>query len=160
MATKTKDKATLTTTKGASKGQKVLIATLTLYLEAGKATPAPPVGPALGQYGLNIAEFCKNYNAQTAKMQGYIVPAIVYVYSDRTYKFITKTPPTSSLLLKALNIESGSPQPNRIKVGKITKDKLIEIAKIKLPDLNTRNLAPDVPIIAGQATNMGIEVEL
>jgi len=159
MATKTKDKATLAT-KGAPKGQKVLIATLTLYLEAGKATPAPPVGPALGQYGLNIAEFCKNYNAQTAKMQGYIVPAIVYVYSDRTYKFITKTPPTSSLLLKALNIESGSPQPNRTKVGKITKDKLIEIAKIKLPDLNTRNLETAVKIIAGQAKNMGIEVEL
>jgi len=153
MAVKTKEKIAPT-----AKGQKVLVSTLTLYLEAGKATPAPPVGPALGQYGLNIAEFCKNYNAQTAKMQGYIVPAIVYVYSDRTYKFVLKTPPTSSLLLKALGIESGSPQPNRTKVGKITKDKLLEIAKMKLPDLNTRNLDKAVKIIAAQAKNMGIEV--
>ncbi len=153
MAVKTKEKMA-----AAPKGQKVLVATLTLYLEAGKATPAPPVGPALGQYGLNIAEFCKNYNAQTAKMQGYIVPAIVYVYSDRTYKFVLKTPPTSSLILKALGIESGSPQPNRQKVGKITKDKLIEIAKMKLPDLNTRNIETAVKIIAAQAKNMGVEV--
>lgn len=156
MAVKTKEKALAST----AKGQKTLVATLTLYLEAGKATPAPPVGPALGQYGLNIAEFCKNYNAQTAKMQGYIVPAIVYVYSDRTYKFVLKTPPTSSLILKALNIESGSAQPNRQKVGKITKEKLIEIAKIKMPDLNTRNLESAVKIIAAQAKNMGVEVIL
>lgn len=154
MAVKTKEKISAS----APKGQKVLVATLTLYLEAGKATPAPPVGPALGQYGLNIAEFCKNYNAQTAKMQGHIIPAIVYVYSDRTYKFILKTPPTSSLILKALGIESGSSQPNRQKVGKITKEKLIEIAKMKLPDLNTRNLDSAVKIIAAQAKNMGIEV--
>lgn len=153
MAVKTKEKMA-----AAPKGQKVLVATLTLYLEAGKATPAPPVGPALGQYGLNIAEFCKNYNAQTAKMQGYIVPAIVYVYSDRTYKFVLKTPPTSSLILKALGIESGSPQPNRQKVGKITKDKLIEIAKMKLPDLNTKSIESAVKIIAAQAKNMGVEV--
>lgn len=154
MPVKTKEKITAT----APKGQKVLVSTLTLYLEAGKATPAPPVGPALGQYGLNIAEFCKNYNAQTAKMQGYIVPAIVYVYSDRTYKFVLKTPPTSSLLLKAIGVESGSSQPNRTKVGKITKDKLVEIAKMKLPDLNTRNIETAVKIIAAQAKNMGIEV--
>jgi len=153
MAVKTKEKM-----GAATKGAKVLVSTLTLYLEAGKATPAPPVGPALGQYGLNIAEFCKNYNAQTAKMQGYIIPAIVYVYSDRTYKFILKTPPTSSLILKALGIESGSPQPNRNKVGKITKDKLIEIAKMKLPDLNTKSIDKAVKIIAAQAKNMGIEV--
>ncbi|MCS7243702.1 MAG: 50S ribosomal protein L11 [Candidatus Calescibacterium sp.] len=143
---------------GVPKGQKVLVSTLTLYLEAGKATPAPPVGPALGQYGLNIAEFCKNYNAQTSKMQGYIVPAIVYVYSDRTYKFTLKTPPTSTLLLKALGIESGSPQPNRTKVGKITREKLVEIAKMKLPDLNTKNIDSAVKIVAAQAKNMGIEV--
>ncbi|MFN3995425.1 MAG: 50S ribosomal protein L11 [bacterium] len=155
MAVKTKEKIGV-----GAKGPKTLVSTLTLYLEAGKATPAPPVGPALGQYGLNIAEFCKNYNAQTAKMQGYIVPAIVYVYSDRTYKFVLKTPPTSSLILKALNLESGSSQPNRQKVGKITKDKLIEIAKMKMPDLNTRNLETAVKIIAAQAKNMGIEVVL
>lgn len=155
MAVKTKEKMAV-----GGKGAKTLVSTLTLYLEAGKATPAPPVGPALGQYGLNIAEFCKNYNAQTAKMQGYIVPAIVYVYSDRTYKFVLKTPPTSSLILKALNLESGSSQPNRQKVGKITKDKLIEIAKMKMPDLNTKNLETAVKIIAAQAKNMGIEVVL
>ncbi|MCS6955297.1 MAG: 50S ribosomal protein L11 [Candidatus Calescibacterium sp.] len=143
---------------GVPKGQKVLVSTLTLYLEAGKATPAPPVGPALGQYGLNIAEFCKNYNAQTSKMQGYIVPAIVYVYSDRTYKFTLKTPPTSTLLLKAIGIESGSSQPNRTKVGKITREKLVEIAKMKLPDLNTKNIDSAVKIVAAQAKNMGIEV--
>ena len=145
--------------KGKLRG-KQLIATLRLYIEAGQARPTPPIGPALGQYGLNIMDFCKAYNAQTAHMKGMIVPAIVYIYSDKTFRFRLKTPPTSWLIFRALGIEGGSGEPNKKKVGKLTRKQLEEIAKIKMPDLNTRDIEKAIRIIAGQARSMGVEVEL
>ena len=129
-----------------------------LQIPAGKATPAPPVGPALGQAGVNIMDFCKNFNARTAKDEGLIIPVVVTVYADRSYTFITKTPPASILLLKAAGIPKGSGTPNKEKVGKVTKNQVEEIAKTKLPDLNAGDLPAAVKIIEGTARSMGIEV--
>ncbi len=137
---------------------KKVIAEIRLQLPAGKATPAPPVGPALGQRGINIMEFCKRFNAQTADKVGMILPVIVTVYEDRSFSFIVKTPPASFLLKRAAGIEKGSSEPGRKIVGKVTKKQIEEIAKIKMPDLNTTNLEAAMRIIEGTAKSMGIEV--
>ena len=137
---------------------KKIVGYVKLQLPAGQATPAPPVGPALGQHGLNIMDFCKAFNAKTQKLTGTIIPVVLTVYSDRTYTFITKTPPASFLLLKAAVVEPGSPEPNRNKVGKVTKAQVEEIARTKLPDLNTTSLDAAIRIIEGTARSMGIEV--
>ena len=129
-----------------------------LQIAAGKATPAPPVGTALGPQGVNIMDFCKNFNAKTAKDEGLIIPVVVTVYADRSYSFITKTPPAAILLLKAAGIPKGSGTPNKEKVGKVTKNQVEEIAKTKLPDLNAGDLPAAVKIIEGTARSMGIEV--
>lgn len=130
-----------------------------LQIPAGKATPSPPVGPALGQYGLNIMDFCKAFNARTADQEGLIIPAVITVYSDKTYSFITKTPPAAVLIKRALNIAKGSPEPNREKVGKLSQAQLEEIAKIKMPDLNVYDLEAAKKIVAGSARSMGVEIE-
>jgi large subunit ribosomal protein L11 len=130
-----------------------------LQCPAGKANPAPPVGPALGQYGVNIMEFCKQYNARTAEHMGTIIPAEITVYEDRSFTFITKTPPASTLLLKAAGIEKGSGEPHMTKVAKITKKQVEDIAKIKMPDLNANDMAGASKIIEGTARSMGIVVE-
>jgi len=137
---------------------KELVAVVKLQLPAGKATPAPPVGPALGQHGINIMEFCKAYNAKTASQEGTIIPVEITIYSDRSFTFICKTPPASVLLKEALGIKEGSGEPNRTKVGKITKAQIEEIAKIKMPDLNALTLEAACKIIEGTARSMGIEV--
>jgi large subunit ribosomal protein L11 len=129
-----------------------------LQIPAGQATPAPPVGPALGQAGVNIMDFCKAFNARTKDQQGLIIPVVVTVYADRSYTFITKTPPASILLLKAAGVEKGSGVPNRNKVGKVTKRQVEEIAKTKLPDLNAASLEAAMRIIEGTARSMGIDV--
>ena len=134
-------------------------ANVKLQLPAGKATPAPPVGTALGPHGVNIMDFCKQYNAKTAKeADGMIFPVIVTIYSDRTFTFILKTPPASVLLKKAAGIVKGSPEPNRNKVAKVTRKQVEEIAKVKLPDLNTLSLESAMRSVMGTARNMGIEV--
>ena len=133
--------------------------TIKLQLPAGKATPAPPVGTALGPHGLNIMDFCKQFNAKTQKEpDGMIFPVLVTVYTDRTFTFILKTPPASILLLRAANLAKGSAEPNRNKVGKVTKKQVEEIAKIKLVDLNTTNLDAAMRTVTGTARNMGLEV--
>ena len=133
--------------------------TVKLQLPAAKATPAPPVGTALGPQGVNIMEFCKQFNSKTAKEpEGMIIPVLVTIYTDRTFTFITKTPPASELLKRAAGIVKGSPEPNRNKVAKVTLKQVEEIAKMKLPDLNTTNLESAVRSIMGTARNMGIEV--
>lgn len=137
---------------------KKIVAYVKLQIPAGQANPAPPVGPALGQHGLNIMDFCKNFNARTQKMAGTIIPVVITVYSDRTYTFITKTPPASFLLAKAAGVEKGSGEPNRVKVGKVTKAQVEEIARTKLPDLNTTSLEAAIRTIEGTARSMGIEV--
>ena len=137
---------------------KKLIAVIKLALPAGKATPAPPVGPALGQHGLNIMNFCKEYNARTSDKGDLIIPVEISAFEDRSFSFILKTPPASVLLTKAANVSKGSGEPNKINVGEITEEQAIEIAKIKLPDLNTKNLDSAVKIIKGTANNMGIKV--
>lgn len=129
-----------------------------LALSAGKAVPAPPVGPALSQHGVNIAAFCKEYNARTADQSGLIIPVEISVYEDRSYTFVLKTPPASVLLVKSIKKKKGSSEPNKQNVGSITKDELKKIAQIKLPDLNTKNLDSACKIIAGTAKNMGIEI--
>jgi large subunit ribosomal protein L11 len=130
-----------------------------LHIPAGKATPAPPVGPALGQQGVNIMDFCKNFNAQTAKAgEGMIIPVIVTVYADRSYSFITKTPPASILLKKAAGLAKGSGVPNKDKVGKVTMAQIEEIARTKMPDLNTEDVKAAVKTVLGTARSMGIEV--
>jgi large subunit ribosomal protein L11 len=138
---------------------KKLIAVIKLQIPAGKANPAPPVGPALGQHGINIMGFCKEYNEKTASMAGSIVPVEISVYEDRSFTFITKTPPTPDLLKKALSLEKGSGTAGRTKVGVLTKAKLTEIAKMKSKDLNARSLQAAERIVAGTARSMGIEVE-
>lgn len=135
---------------------KKVTALIKLALPAGKATPAPPVGPALGQHGVNIAAFCKEYNAKTIDKLGLIIPVEISVYEDRSYTFILKTPPASVLLANAAKIKKGSPTPNKLTVGSITKDQLEEIAKIKLPDLNTTKINSALKIVEGTAKNMGI----
>jgi len=134
-------------------------ANVKLQVPAGKATPAPPVGSALGPHGLNIMDFCKAFNAKTAKQEGLIIPVVVTVYSDRTYSFITKTPPAAILLKKAANIAKGSAEPNKTKIGKVTMKQVREIAQTKAPDLNAADLDAAVRIILGTARSMGLEVE-
>ena len=129
-----------------------------LQIEAGKATPAPPVGTALGPQGVNIMDFCKNFNAKTAKEAGLIIPVIVTIYSDRSYSFILKTPPASVLLKKAAKVEKGSGVPNKNKAGKVTKAQVEEIAKLKMPDLNAADLKAAMKTVEGTARSMGIEV--
>ena len=129
-----------------------------LHIPAGKATPAPPVGPALGQHGVNIMDFCKNFNARTSKGDGMLTPVVITVYQDRSYTFITKTPPASVLLAKAAKVEKGSGVPNKTKVGKVTKAQVSEIAKTKLQDLNCDTLEAAIRIIEGSARSMGIDV--
>jgi large subunit ribosomal protein L11 len=138
--------------------KKKLVTTFTLQLPAGQATPAPPVGPALGQHGLNIMEFCKAYNAQTESQRGDIVPAEISVYEDRTFSFVLKTPPAARLLLKAAGVEKGSGVPHRDKVGSVTREQLREIATAKMADLNANDLDEAEKIIAGTARSMGINV--
>jgi len=137
---------------------KKVIGTIKLQIPAGNATPSPPVGPALGQYNLNIMEFCKAFNAKTQDKQGLIIPVVITVYADRTFSFVTKTPPASILLKRAAGIEKGSGEPHKEKVGTVTRKQIREIAEIKLPDLNTRNIEAAVRIIEGTARSMGIEV--
>ncbi|MCK6619287.1 MAG: 50S ribosomal protein L11 [Calditrichaceae bacterium] len=129
-----------------------------LQIPAGQANPSPPVGPALGQHGVNIMEFCKAFNARTQEKVGYIIPVVITVYADRSFTFITKTPPASTLLLKAANVEKGSAEPNRDKVAKVTRQQVQEIAKTKLPDLNAASVEAAMRIIEGTARSMGIEV--
>ena len=138
---------------------KKVVGQVKLQIPAGQATPAPPVGPALGQAGVNIMDFCKTFNARTQAQQGLIIPVVVTVYSDRSYTFITKTPPASILLLKAAGLDKGSGVPNRNKVGKVTKRQVEEIAKAKLPDLNAGSIEAAMRIIEGTARSMGIEVQ-
>ncbi|MFC1621842.1 50S ribosomal protein L11 [Patescibacteria group bacterium] len=130
-----------------------------LNIQAGKATPAPPVGPALGQHGVPLMDFCKEFNAKTADMGDDLIPVVLTVYEDRSFKFITKTPVTSELIKKALKIDSGSSNPNTDKVGKLSRAQAEEIAKIKMPDLNTKSLEQAVKVVEGTAHSMGIEVE-
>lgn len=130
-----------------------------LQIPAGKANPAPPVGPALGQKGVNIPEFCKQFNAKTTKEIGSIIPVVITVYSDKSFTFITKTPPAASLLLKAATLEKGSKESNRIKVGKVTKADVEAIAKLKMPDLNAASIEAAISMVAGTARSMGINVE-
>lgn len=138
---------------------KKIAAYIKLQIPAGQANPSPPVGPALGQHGVNIMEFCKAFNAKTQDKMGYIIPVVITVYADRSFSFITKTPPASTLLLKAAGLEKGSGEPNLNKVGKVTKKQVEEIAKTKMPDLNAANVEAAMRIIEGTARSMGIEVE-
>lgn len=138
---------------------KELKAIVKIQIPAGKATPAPPIGPALAQHGLNIAEFCQKFNAATQAMAGFTIPAEVTIYKDRSYTFKLKTPLASELLKKAAGVEKGSGEPNKKKVGKVTKAQLKEIAEKKMPDLNTTDIEAAMKIIAGTAKNMGIEVK-
>ena len=133
-------------------------AVVKLQIAAGKATPAPPVGTALGPHGVNIMDFCKNFNAKTASQEGLIIPVVVTVYADRTYSFITKTPPAAVLLKRAANIAKGSAEPNKAKVGTVTAKQVEEIAKLKMPDLNCGDVAAAVKTVAGTARSMGIDV--
>ena len=133
-------------------------AVVKLQIAAGKATPAPPVGTALGPQGVNIMDFCKNFNAKTAKDEGLIIPVVVTVYSDRSYSFITKTPPASILLKRAANLAKGSAEPNKTKVGKVTRKQVMDIVNTKRKDLNARNDEAAFRIIAGTARQMGLEI--
>jgi large subunit ribosomal protein L11 len=134
------------------------MAQIKLQVQAGKANPSPPIGPALGQHGVNIMDFCKAFNARTANDVGSIIPVVITVYQDRSYTFITKTPPASMLLKKAAKIESGSNEPHKTKVGKVTKEQVVEIAKMKMDDLNAASVDAAVKTITGTARSMGIEV--
>lgn len=134
-------------------------AIIKLQIPAGKATPAPPVGPALGQHGINIMAFCKEYNERTVAQEGFIIPAEITVYDDRSFTFVTKMPPVSDLLRRALAVEKGSGNPGTEKVGKISKEKLYEIARSKMKDLNTSDVEKAARIVAGTARSMGVEVE-
>ncbi|MEW6527001.1 MAG: 50S ribosomal protein L11 [Spirochaetota bacterium] len=138
--------------------KKKIVTQIKLQIPGGQANPAPPVGPALGQHGLNIMEFCKAFNERTKDQQGTILPVIITVYEDRTYTFIIKTPPAAVLIKKALKLEKGSSEPNKKKVGKITQAQLEEIAKLKMPDLNAHDVEAAKRIIAGTARSMGVEV--
>jgi large subunit ribosomal protein L11 len=137
---------------------KKVVGQIKLQIPAGKATPAPPVGPALGQAGVNIMDFCKAFNAKTAKDEGLIIPVVITVYADRSYTFITKTPPVAVLLKRAAGIAKGSGEPNRTKVGKVSMKQVEEIAKLKLPDLNAEDLKAAVATVLGTARSMGVEV--
>ena len=137
---------------------KKITANIKLQIPAGKATPAPPVGQALGQHGLNIMDFCKSFNAKTQKQEGLIIPVVITVYADRTYSFITKTPPAAILLKRAAGIAKGSPEPNKNKVAKVTMKQVEEIARTKMPDLNANDLDAAVRIVMGTARSMGLDV--
>ncbi|HPZ09072.1 MAG TPA: 50S ribosomal protein L11 [Candidatus Eremiobacteraeota bacterium] len=138
---------------------KKVLGMVKLQISAGKANPAPPIGPALGQYGLNIMEFCKAYNAKTASQEGMVIPAEITIYADRSFTFITKTPPAADLICKELGIEKGSGVPNRDKVGTLTGEQIKKIAEIKMPDLNTRSLESACRIIEGTARSMGVTIQ-
>ena len=138
---------------------KKVVGQIKLQIPGGQATPAPPVGPALGQAGLNIMDFCKAFNARTQADSGTIIPVVITVYADHTYSFITKTPPAAVLLKKAANLEKGSGEPNRDKVGTVTRAQVEQIANTKMPDLNAANLEAAMRIVEGTARSMGIEVE-
>jgi large subunit ribosomal protein L11 len=138
---------------------KKVVGQIKLQIPAGAATPAPPVGPALGQAGVNIMDFVKNFNARTAAQSGLIIPVVITVYADRSYTFITKTPPAPILLIKAAGIDKGSGEPNKKKVGKVTRAQVEEIAKTKLPDLNAATLEAAIKTIEGTARSMGIEIQ-
>ena len=137
---------------------KKVVGQIKLQIPAGKATPAPPVGPALGQAGVNIMDFCKAFNAKTAKDEGLIIPVVITVYADRSYTFITKTPPVAVLIKRAVGIAKGSGEPNKNKVGKITPKQVEEIARMKLPDLNAESLEAAIQTVRGTARSMGVEV--
>lgn len=137
---------------------KKVVAIVKLQIPAGKASPAPPVGPALGQRGINIMQFCKEFNERTANAEGLIIPVEITVYQDRSFTFITKTPPVSALLKKYAGMETGSGEPNKKKVGRVSKEQVMEIARTKLPDLNTVDLEAAVRMVEGTARSMGIEV--
>lgn len=137
---------------------KKVVSQIKLQIPGGQATPAPPVGPALGQHGLNIMEFCKQFNAKTQKEQGTIIPVVITVYSDKSFTFVTKTPPVSVLIKKALNLEKGSAEPNRKKVGKLSKAEVKRIAQLKMADLNTNELEKAIKIVEGTARSMGVEI--
>lgn len=139
--------------------KKELLTTIKLQCPGGQATPAPPVGPALGQHGLNIGEFVQKFNEQTREQMGVTLPAVISVYTDRTFTFVVKTPPAAVLLKRAADIAQGSPEPNKEKVGKVTLDQVREIAETKMPDLNARDVEQAIHIIAGTARSMGVEVE-
>ena len=138
---------------------KKVIGQIKLHVPGGQATPAPPVGPALGQHGVNIMDFCKGFNAKTGGDEGLIIPVLITVYQDRSYTFITKTPPASVLLKKAAAIAKGSGEPNRAKVGTVTRKQVEDIARTKMPDLNAASLEAAMRIVEGTARSMGVEVE-
>jgi large subunit ribosomal protein L11 len=138
---------------------KKVLTLIKLQIPGGQANPAPPVGPALGQHGVNIMEFCKAFNAETAAQNGRITPVEITVYEDRSFTFITKTPPAAVLIKEALNLDKGSPEPNRNKVGRLTRDQVRSIAETKLQDLNARDVDQAAKIIAGTARSMGVEVD-
>ena len=139
---------------------KKVLGYIKLQVPAGKANPSPPIGPALGQRGLNVMEFCKAFNAQTAQENGRIIPVEITVYEDRSFDFITKTPPAAVLIKEALRLEKGSGEPNREKVGRLRRDQLQSIAETKMPDLNARDVEHAMLIIAGTARSMGVETDL
>ena len=138
---------------------KKVAAYIKLQVPAAKATPAPPIGPALGQHGVNIPGFCKEFNDRTAKDAGLIIPVVITVYTDRTFTFVTKTPPAPVLIKKELNMETASARPNRDKVGKLTKEQVKKIAEIKMPDLNAGSIEAAMSMVAGTARSMGVTVE-
>ncbi len=138
---------------------KKVLGLIKLQLDAGKATPAPPVGPALGQHGANIMEFCKAFNARTQKQMGMVIPVVITVFGDRSFTFITKTPPVANLIMKEIGIDSGSAEPNKEKVGRLTKAQVKSIAETKMPDLNTADVEAAMRIVEGTARSMGVTVE-
>lgn len=142
----------------AKKKVKKIVTEIKLQIPGGQANPAPPVGPALGQHGLNIMDFCKSFNDRTKDQMGTILPVVITVYEDRTYTFVIKTPPAAVLIMKALKLEKGSSEPNKQKVGTITRAQLEEIATIKMPDINANDMDGAVKIIAGTARSMGVDV--
>lgn len=137
---------------------KKVVGKIKLQIEAGKANPSPPVGPALGQHGVNIMDFCKQFNAKTESQAGYIIPVVIDVYEDRSFTFVTKSPPAAVLIKKAINLQSGSATPNKVKVGQITRAQLEDIAKIKMDDLNATTLDAAVEMIKGSCKAMGVTV--
>ena len=139
---------------------KKVLTLIKLHIPGGQANPAPPVGPALGQHGVNIMEFCKAFNAQTADQNGRITPVEITVFEDRSFTFITKTPPAAVLIKEALALEKGSAEPNRTKVGRLSQAQLRQIAELKMPDLNARDVEQAMLVVAGTARSMGVEVEL